>query len=58
MKRDVLLAAIELSQGLKNMPTHEAVILFGSAVKKEMHKKSNKNPFSFGFMNQGEKKNK
>ncbi len=33
-------AALELAQNLKNLPDLEAIILFGSAVKEEMHKKS------------------
>lgn len=33
-------AAVELAQNLKNLPDLEAIILFGSAVKEEMHKKS------------------
>jgi len=33
-------AAFELAQNLKDIPNMEAVILFGSAVKNELHKKS------------------
>ena len=32
-------AAFELAQNLKDIPYIEAVILFGSAVKNELHKK-------------------
>ena len=37
---NIVLAAVELAQKLKTIPTLEAAILFGSAAKGEMHKKS------------------
>lgn len=37
---NVVPAAVELAQSLKSIPTLEAIILFGSAATKAMHKKS------------------
>jgi len=36
----IMLAAVELAQKIRTIPTIEAAILFGSAAKGEMHKKS------------------